>query len=125
MIYKKPGVFLIEKLRVIHLFEADYNLVNGTIFGRRALYTGVDNHTLHSSQWAQPGRQCSDMVIMRELTLGISKMTKTPLAGFENDASAYYDRIVMNLLSTCSTGWACPRALCAFKKKHYSRWCII
>ena len=99
MTCKKPGVHLIEKLRVIHLFEADYNFIIGTVFGRRAMYSGVDNHTLHQSQWAKPGRQCSDVVIMRELTLGMSKMTKTPLAGFENDASACYDRIVMNLVS--------------------------
>jgi hypothetical protein len=99
MIYKKPGVFLLEKLRVIHLFEADYNFIIGTIFGRRAMYSGVDNGTLHSSQWAQPGRQCADVIIMRELTLGVAKLTKTPMAGFENDASACYDRIVMNLVS--------------------------
>jgi hypothetical protein len=50
-------------------------------------------------QWAQPGRQCSDVVAMRELTLAVAKMTKNPLAGFENDASACYDRIIMNLVS--------------------------
>jgi hypothetical protein len=99
MIYKKPGVYLMKKLRVIHLFEADYNFIIGTIFGRRAMYSGVDNNTLHSSQWAQPGRQCSDVVVMRELTLAVSKLSKTPLAGFENDAAACYDRIVMNLVS--------------------------
>ena len=99
MIYKKPGVFLMSKLRVIHLFEADYNLIIGLIFGRRAMYSGVDNKTLHPSQWAQPGRQCSDVVVMRELTLAVAKLTKTPIAGFENDASACYDRIVMNLVS--------------------------
>ena len=98
MIYKKPCVFLIEKLGIIHLFEANYNLVIGTIFIRRALYSGVENHSLHSSQWAQPGRQCSDVVIMRELTLGVSKITKTHLAGSKNDASTCYDRIVMNLV---------------------------
>jgi hypothetical protein len=99
MICKQPGVYLLEKLRIIHLFEADYNFIIGTIFGRRALHSGGDNGTLHSSQWAQPGRQCSDVVTLRELTLGVAKMTKTPLAGFENDASACYDRIVMNLMS--------------------------
>ena len=40
-----------------------------------------------------------DVVIMRDLTLGVSKRTKTPLAGFENDASTCYDMIVMNLVS--------------------------
>jgi hypothetical protein len=99
MIYKKPGVYLMNKLRVIHLFEADYNLIIGTIFGRQAMYSGVDQHTLHLSQWSQPGRQCADVVVMRQLTLATAKMTKTPLAGFENDASACYDRIVMNLVA--------------------------
>jgi hypothetical protein len=61
------------------------------------MYSGVDNKPLHPSQWAQPGRQCSDVVVLRELTLAVAKMTKTPLAGFENDASACYDRIVMIL----------------------------
>ena len=36
---------------------------------------------------------------MRELTLAVAKLTKTPIGGFENDASACYDRIVMNLVS--------------------------
>ena len=52
-----------------------------------------------ASPWAQPGYQCSDVVIMRDLTLGVSKMMKTPLARFENDTSTCYDRIVMNLVS--------------------------
>jgi hypothetical protein len=99
MLYKKPGIYLNNKLRMIHLFEADYNFIIGTIFGRRALYSGVDNNTLHPSQWAQPGRQCSDVVVMCELTIAVAKMTKTPLAGFENDASACYDRIVMNMVA--------------------------
>jgi hypothetical protein len=97
MIYKQPGIYLINKIRVIHLFEADYNFIIGTVFGRRAMYSGVENNTLHSIQWAQPGRQCADAVVMRELTLAVSKMTKSPVGGFENDASACYDRIVMNL----------------------------
>jgi hypothetical protein len=104
MIYKKPGV----KLRVIHLFEADYNLIIGTVFGRRAMYKGVDNNTLHSSQWAQPGQQCSDVVVMRELTLADAKMTKTPIAGFENDASVCYDRIVIHLVAAVFGRWGVP-----------------
>jgi hypothetical protein len=106
MIYKKTGVFLIDKLGVIHLFEADYNFIIGTVFGRRAMYSGVDNHTIHSSQWAQPGQQCADVVVIRELTLAVSKMTKTPLGGSKTTprratiGSACYDRIViMNLVA--------------------------
>ena len=35
MIYKKPGNIDIEELRCIHLFEADFNLAIGVIFGRK------------------------------------------------------------------------------------------
>jgi hypothetical protein len=92
MIYKKPGVYLLNRLRVMHLFEADYNFIIGTIFGRRATCSGVDNYSRHTSQWAQPGRQCSDVVVICELRLAVSKLAKAPMAGF-------YDRIVMNLVA--------------------------
>jgi hypothetical protein len=36
---------------------------------------------------------------MRELTIAVAKMTKTPLRGFGNDASACYDRIIMNMVA--------------------------
>jgi hypothetical protein len=100
MIYKKPGIYLINCLRVIHLFETDYNLAIGLIFGRRALYSGIANETLHKSQWAQPGRQCADVVVMRELTLAMAMMLKISLGGFENDAAACYDRLLMNMMGT-------------------------
>ena len=108
MIYKKPGVYLIDKLRVIHLFEADYNFVIGLIFGRRALYSGVHNHTLHPSQWAQPGRQCADVVVLRELTLSMAHMLKIALGGFENDAAACYDRLLMNLMGAAFESMGVP-----------------
>jgi hypothetical protein len=98
MLYKKPGIYLIDRLRVIHLFEADYNLVIGLIFGHRALYSDVKNQTIHPSQWAKPGRQCSDVVVLRELTLGMSHMLRIEMGGFENDAAACYDRLLMNMM---------------------------
>jgi hypothetical protein len=38
MIYKKPGCIELDKLRVIHVFEEDFNLMIGILFGRRAMY---------------------------------------------------------------------------------------
>jgi hypothetical protein len=99
-----------KKLRVIHLFEADYNFIIGTIFGRHTMYSGVDNNTLRSSQWAQPGRRCSDVVVMRELTLAVSKLSKTPFARFENDASACFNRIIMNLVSAIFDRMGVPQS---------------
>jgi hypothetical protein len=108
MIYKKPGVYLIDRLRVIHLFEADYNFVIGLIFGRRALYSGVEHVTLHPSQLAQPGRQCADVVVLRELTLSMAHMLNISLDGFENDAAACYDRLLMNMMGAASERMGVP-----------------
>jgi hypothetical protein len=72
--------------------------VIGLIFGRRALYSGIANETLHKSQWAQPGQQYADVVVIQELTLAMSTMLKISLGGFENDAAACYDCLLMNLM---------------------------
>lgn len=55
MIYKTPGCLELEKLRVIHLFEAGFNLVIGILFDRRAMYHQQDNKTTHKGQFSQPG----------------------------------------------------------------------
>jgi hypothetical protein len=34
MIYKSPGCIKLEKLCIIHLFEADFNLIIGLLFVR-------------------------------------------------------------------------------------------
>ena len=39
MIEKKPRRFLLEKLRTIHLFEADYNWLLGLVFARCMVYS--------------------------------------------------------------------------------------
>ena len=39
MIHKLEGLFNINKLRVIHLFEADYNGLIGILFNCRVLYS--------------------------------------------------------------------------------------
>jgi hypothetical protein len=44
MIEKDPGNPRIERLRVIHLFEADYNLSLKMLWGKRLVYQGEDNN---------------------------------------------------------------------------------
>jgi hypothetical protein len=52
MIYKKPGCVKLDKLRVIPLFEADFNLIIGILFGRRAMYHQIDHNLLNPAQLA-------------------------------------------------------------------------
>jgi hypothetical protein len=60
MIYKKAGVIELHKLRVIHLFEADFNLLIGVYYSRRAMYHQVDRQLLHHGQFGKPGGECQD-----------------------------------------------------------------
>jgi hypothetical protein len=95
MIYKEPGNYNLDKLRVIHLFEADFNLMVGILFGRRAMYHARDKALLHDGQGGRLGSECMDVTITKVLHITMSHLTKTPLGLFESDAEACFDRIVM------------------------------
>ena len=70
MIHKLEGSFNINKLRVIHLFEADYNGLIGILFNRRVLYNAEKRGIINDNQWgARPHRQAEDALL---LTLTIS-----------------------------------------------------
>ena len=62
MIYKTPGCIDLEKLRVLHLFEAGMNLMIGIIFGRQAMHHITDNKLYHKGQYGRPGGECLDAV---------------------------------------------------------------
>jgi hypothetical protein len=97
MIYKEPGNFKLEKLRVIHLFEADFNLTVGLLFGRRAMYHARDHSLIHLSQGGRLGSECMDIAFTKILHFSLAPLTKTPLGLFESDAEACFDRIVMRM----------------------------
>ena len=97
MIYKEPGNFKLEKLRVIHLFEADFNLMVGILFGRRAMFHARDHSLIHSSQGGRLGSECMDVAFTKILHFSLAHLTKTPLGLFESDAEACFDRIVMRM----------------------------
>jgi hypothetical protein len=78
------------KLRVIHLFEADFNLMIGILFGRRAMYHQVDNQLLNTALYGRPGGGCPDSSISKVLHNLISSLTHTPMGHFESDAIACF-----------------------------------
>jgi hypothetical protein len=50
MIEKDPGNPQIEHLRVIHLYEADYNLCLKLLWGKQMVYQGEDNNYFGEQQ---------------------------------------------------------------------------
>jgi hypothetical protein len=101
MIYKKANCLELDRLRVIHLFEADFNLLVGVLFGRRAMYHQVDQHLLHPGQYGRPGGECQDPAILKVLHNHLTTYTQTYLGQFESDATACFDHMVMNFVLLC------------------------
>ena len=81
MIHKVQGSFFLNKLRVIHLFEADYNGTIGILFNRKLLYHAERQSLLNNNQWgSRPHRQTEDALLLKELTYDLALATKTSLA---------------------------------------------
>ena len=111
MIHKLDGSYNINKLRVIHLFEADYNGLMGILFNRRVLYQAEDKKLINNNQWGgRPHRQAEDALMLKELMYNMAINTKTTLATFDNDATGCFDRV------PCSVAMLASRRLGATKR---------
>lgn len=98
MIEKVQGCPKINKLRVIHLYEADYNLLLKIIWARRLVWHVHDSNRLNEGQaGSRPARNAIDVVIQKEMKYLYSTLTKTGIATMDNDAKSCYDRIICNL----------------------------
>jgi hypothetical protein len=95
MIYKSPGYRELKKLCIIHLFEADFNLLIGLLFGRRAMYQAAEKGLIHRGQFCRPAGECNNAVMLKILHNHIAWITQTPMGHFECDATACFDRMVM------------------------------
>ena len=98
MIKKQPGNPKINKLRVIHLYEADYNAILKIIWARKVIWHAHDNDILNNGQaGSRPGRNAIDVVVQKDQKYLHSRLTKTNIATMDNDAKSCYDRILCNL----------------------------
>lgn len=94
MLEKEPGNPKIHRLRVIHLYEADYNLILGVKW-RELIHHCEDNHLLHPSLYgARPGRGALEPVYTEELINEITRLSRKPVIKNAEDATACYDRII-------------------------------
>lgn len=88
----------IDKLRVIHLMEADINLWTGIVTGRRLLPAALQQDLIGPEQCGSIfHRSTLDVSGVRLFSMLISQLTCTDMGIFDNDAKACYDRIVMSL----------------------------
>ena len=102
ILFKDPGNVKIHRTRVIHIYEADFNLMLG-IKWRVALYQSEALKQLNEGQFgSRPRRNAVDPVMIEELQLEISRLTRRMFLQTNYDATACYDRIIPNLAMLAS-----------------------
>jgi DNA-binding transcriptional MerR regulator len=98
MLEKDPGRPLIHRLRIIHLFEADFNLYMKCQWGKRLVQRAAKHNLLNSGQFGSvPNHTSTEPIMLTQLTNDICRTTKTNLARVDNNASACFDRIIVPL----------------------------
>ncbi len=98
LIEKDAGRPFLTRLRVIHLFEADYNLFLKVIYGRRMVKNAELSNALNDQQHgSRPRRTTIDALFFARLEKDLIRQTKANSAHMDNDATGCYDRIVTSL----------------------------
>jgi hypothetical protein len=99
MIYKEQGNVKIHRLRVIHLYKADLSLLWGVKW-REGMHKAIKTKSLHQGQYGGlPGRDCTSLTYLEELRFDYSKLTRYPVANFDNDVTSCYDCIMCAVAS--------------------------
>lgn len=112
ILFKDKDNVRIHRTRVIHLYEADYNLTL-SIKWRIALYQAEALQELNAGQYgSRPRRNAVDPVLIEELQYEISRASRKMLIQTNYDATACYDRIIPNLAMMVSKKYGVPH------KKH-------
>lgn len=93
MLEKIAGVCLVDKLRSIQLYKADYNWFNKFMFNAAALAALESSGCLPKEHYSQRGSTSEDACLDKTLTTDISRLSQQPLAITSVDAAQCYDRV--------------------------------
>ena len=125
MIPKKQTSINVEKLRIIVLFHAMYNMVNKRV-GRSMVQRAHDQQLIPLEAFGSvPNRQANVCALNKALVNDILRQQRRPAALCSNDATSCYDRIVHVVASICMQrlGVAAPTCKVMFgtlsKLQHY------
>ena len=97
MLLKDLGNPRIHRLRVIHIYEADYNLLLAVKW-RQALYHAEEHRLLNDGLYgSRPGRSAQDPALLEVLQNEIYRMSMYPGVNYDLDATSCYDRILASV----------------------------
>ena len=117
MLEKDPGSPKIHRLRVIHLYEADYDLILGVKWHQALHHACSQSYINPGCYGSQPDKEAMDALIIRELEYEMSRLTCKPCIHFDNDATSCYDRIPCFLANLASRKYGMNKKICIVQGK--------
>ena len=113
MLEKDPGDPKLHRLRIICLYEADYNLFLKLLWAKRLVPHAEKHGLLGDAQGGnRAGRTSNDVSAHKVLQFVYARITRTNIASFDNDAKSCYDRIVGGLALLACLSWGMPEDAC-------------
>ena len=106
---KKP---LLPKLRIVQLFEGDFNAGLKYLIGKKMMQH-MNEKQLHDPETfgSRTGKTAPEAVVNLQLLFDHSRIWKLPTAIIFNDAIGCYDRIVPTLCELAMRARGCPRGI--------------
>ena len=111
MIEKDPGSPKLHRLRVIHLYECDFNLLLKIYFRKLSRHSEDTDQLNEGSYGGRPGRRAIDPVMVDITQVDMAMITRRILIRFNNDATACFDRIMAHLATINLQSFGMPQEL--------------
>jgi hypothetical protein len=110
MLEKIQGRPMLHKLRVIHIMEADYNLILKIIFGKRLMQNCEKHETLGQLQDGfRKGRSTTRTLLHNEIMNDYNKRLRIDNYVGMTDISGCFDRILPPIISLLNRKNGCPK----------------
>jgi Reverse transcriptase (RNA-dependent DNA polymerase) len=98
LLEKIPGLPFLDKLRVIHIYEEDWSLIQKYYIAHKLNNIAAKEKTAPIEQaGGRPGRNAIELAASRTLTYEAIRLQRLQGAVLYNDAKACYDRIIENI----------------------------
>jgi hypothetical protein len=117
MILKEPGNFKIHRLPVLHLYEADYSVIQGNKSRELLIHHAVDHNLLHTEQHGGvPGRDSLTVPFIEQMLREITRASRRPIIRTDFDATSCFDRrIIPSIASLACRGFGQHRRICSLQ----------
>ena len=99
MLKKDISIPKINRLRIIHLFKADFNYILKLLWGYRLIQQALTLNLINAGQYGSvPGKNGIELVMLNQISNEICRTQKINIFCFENNTSACYDRILVQYI---------------------------